>query len=114
MTKPSPEYTDFVLEQLAPLGAVQSGRFFGGVGLTSEGTQFAMLMGHSLYLVVNETTRPQYEEMGGTCFWYKTRKGRVNVRKYYEVPAEILDDQDRLIALAQDSIRIAHQEKKRK
>lgn len=107
MTRSSPEYVEYVKEQLAPIPGVDSGRFFGGVGLTAGGTQFAMLMGNTLYLVVDDTTRPKYEAMGSECFWYTTKKGRVNVRKYYNVPAEMLEDQERLVALAEKSLDIA-------
>ena len=35
--------------------------------------------------------------MGADCFSYTSKKGRVDVKKYYEVPAEFLEDQDRLL-----------------
>lgn len=107
MTAVSREYVAYVLDQLAALREVTSRRFFGGIGLTSAATQFAMLMGSTLYFVVDDTTRPKYEKMGSGCFSYKSKKGRVDVKKYYAVPADMIEDQERLVALARESIRIA-------
>lgn len=107
MTGNTEGYVDFVLEMLAPIGGVSSGRFFGGLGLTSDGVQFAMLMGDSLYFVVDDGLRSRLESEGSECFWYTTKKGRVNVKKYYEVPADYVEDQTQLLHLARESIQIA-------
>src|SRR5215471_11855674 len=101
------DYAEFVLDQLTALRDVTSGRFFGGIGLSSSGTQFAMIMENSVYFVVDDATRQSYEKMGSRCFSYSTKKRRVAVKKYYEVPAELIEDQDRLVALARESIRVA-------
>lgn len=101
------DYVEFVKDQLTSLRGVSIGRFFGGIGLSSEGTQFAMIMGSTLYFVVDDSTRPKYERMGSDCFSYSTKKGRVDVRKYYAVPAEVIEEQEQFVALAQESIRIA-------
>jgi DNA transformation protein len=74
MTTGNNSYVEFVMDQLASLRGIASGSFFGGVGLTSAGTQFAMIMGNSLYFVVDDTTRPRYEKMGSGCFSYDTKK----------------------------------------
>jgi DNA transformation protein and related proteins len=100
-------YVAFVMDQLASLRGIASGSFFGGVGLTSGGTQFAMIMGNSLYFVVDDTTRPKYEKMGSSCFSYDTKKKRVAVKKYYSVPADLIEDQEQFVALAKESIRVA-------
>jgi len=113
MTGSTQEYVDYVLELLEPIKNISSGKFFGGVGLKCESVQFAMLMGNSLFLVVDNTTRPKYEEKGMDCFWYKTKKKKVNVKKYYEVPSELLEDQDELLEWAKESIKIARSLKKK-
>jgi DNA transformation protein and related proteins len=107
MTADSKHYIEFVLEQLAPLRDVASKSFFGGTGFVSGDTQFAMVMGSVLYFVVDDATRPSYEKMGGGCFSYATKKGRVDVRKYFSVPAELIENQERLVVLARESICVA-------
>lgn len=113
MTGSTQEYVDYVVELLSPIDNVTSGRFFGGVGLKCDGVQFAMLMGNSIFFVVDNTTRPKYEDHGMGCFWYKAKNKKVNVKKYYEVPAELLEDQDALIEWARQSIEIARKLKKK-
>jgi DNA transformation protein and related proteins len=107
MSAGSSDYIEFVKDQLAPLRGISTSRFFGGIGLSSEGTQFAMLMAGSLYFVVDDCTRPKYQKMGSSCFSYGTKNGRVEVAKYYAVPAELLEDQEQLVSLARESIRVA-------
>ena len=107
MTGSTQEYVDFVIELLEPIQNISSGRFFGGIGLKSGSVQFAMIMGNALFFVVDDSTRPKYEQKGMNCFWYKTKKKKVHVKKYYEVPAELLEDPDSLIAWAKESFQVA-------
>lgn len=100
-------YVEFVMEQLAPLSGVVSARFFGGVGLSCDGVLFAMIMGNALYFAVDDATRPKYLAMGSSCFSYNTKKRRVDVTRFYAVPAETLEEPDELVALAKESIRVA-------
>jgi DNA transformation protein and related proteins len=101
------EFTDYVMDMLAPIAGLRKARFFGGTGISAGTVQFAMIIEDALYFVVDDVTRPKYEEMGTSCFTYNTRKGRVDVRRYYEVPAEMLDDQEQLLELAEESITAA-------
>lgn len=110
----SAEYTEYVLELLEPLGRVRTTRFFGGVGLTLGNAQFAMVMGNSLYFVVDDNTRPKYEKAGMAPFSYLTKKGRVQVRRYFELPEEILTDTQALKLWAAESIKLAARDKKPK
>ena len=106
------EYTRYVLELLTPVGPVRASRFFGGVGLSRASVQFAMIMDNSLYFVVDDTTRAGYEAAGMQSFSYDTKKGRVQVRRYFEVPEEVLSDPDELFAWAQASLRVAARKSK--
>lgn len=102
-------YAEFVKEQLASIHGLQGKRLFSGVGLSAHGVQFAMIVGNVLYFVVDDTTRPAYEAMGSQCFSYTTKLRRVEVRRYYEVPAEVIEDHQRLAMLARESLEIAAQ-----
>lgn len=107
MTASSQSFIDHIIDSLTSINKITNGRFFGGTGLKADGVQFAMLMGDSLFFVVDDTTRPKYEAAGMECFWYNTKKKRVDVRKYYEVPGELLDDPETLTVWAKESIKIA-------
>ncbi len=107
----STEYTEYILELLEPIGPVRTGRFFGGIGISYGSVQFAMIMGNSLYFAVDEDTRKKYEQAEMRPFSYTTRKGRVQVRKYFELPEDVLTDPEQLRQWAKESIRVASKAK---
>lgn len=113
MTGSTKEYINYIMELLGPVNTLSGGRFFGGTGIKCDSVQFAMVMGNSLFFVVDGSTRPKYEENGMGCFWYNTKKKKVNVRKYYEVPEELLEDQESLVRWARESIQIARKLQKK-
>jgi DNA transformation protein len=103
----SDEFTAYALEQLEAVGPVKAARFFSGTGLSRNGTQFAFVIGGSLYFVVDDETRQRYEAAGMQCFEYDTKKRRVQVRRYYEVPEEVLSDPESLREWANESLAVA-------
>jgi DNA transformation protein len=111
---PSTEYTDYILELLEPLGSVRSSRFFGGVGLAYDAVQFAMIMENTLYFVVDDDTRQPYEVAGMQPFSYLTKKGRIQVRRYVELPEDVLTDPEQLRHWAREAIRVARKTSKPK
>ena len=108
----SAEYTEYVLELLQALGPMQAGRFFGGVGISNGAIQFAMIMGNSLYFVVDEHTRKKYELAGMQPFSYVTKKGRILVRKYFELPEDVLMEPEQLRIWADEAMSVAIKTKK--
>lgn len=105
----SPEFVAHVNEQLAPLGTLTNGKFFGGHAFKHQGIQFAMVMGNTLYFCVNEHTRARYVRDGSKPFSYATKKGRVEVRKYFSVPEDLLENQAELLQWAKQAINAAQQ-----
>ena len=112
MTGSTESYVEYIHELLQPIKTVSSGKFFGGIGLKSNNVQFAMIMDNSLFFVVDDSSRPEYEKYGMDCFWYTKKTGRVNVKKYHQVPEELFEDQETLIQWAKQSITIAKRLKK--
>ncbi len=104
----SAEYTEYVLSLLAPVAPVETGRFFGGVGISCGGVQFAMIMGSSVYFAVDDHTREKYQQAGMQPFSYMTKKGWVQVRKYFELPEEVLTDPDQLRRWINESLQVAN------
>lgn len=72
-----------------------------------------MMIGNNLYFVVDDTTRNKYLQAGMQAFSYLTKKGRVQVRRYYELPEEILTDAVQLRLWVLEAIDIASQTKKK-
>jgi len=88
----SNEFKEYVFELLEPIGPLGVARFFGGVGISYGAVQFAMIMDSSLYFMVDDESRGKYQQAGMQCFSYLTKRGRVYVHRYYELPEEILTD----------------------
>lgn len=77
-------------------GEIRVARFFGGVSLSCDGVQFAMVMKGVLHLRVDEPMRAELSAMGARPFIYKGASGPVTASKYYEAPADALDDDELL------------------
>lgn len=103
----SAEFVDYVRELLGPLGQLTGGKFFGGHALKHKGSQFAMIMGNTLYLRVDDRTRSEFEKQGSRPFSYSTKNGVVQVRKYYAAPEDLLESPDQLLAWARQAIAAA-------
>jgi len=104
----SPEFIEYVKELFIPLGHLTEGKFFGGFAFKSGSKQFAMIMGNTLYFCVNDKTRPMYEEKGMEPFSYSTKKGIVNVRKYFSAPEELFENPEQLVEWANQAIESAY------
>ncbi|WP_242108772.1 TfoX/Sxy family protein [Luteimonas aquatica] len=100
------EFLRYVLEQLSPLPDLRAAAFFSGIGIRSATAMFAMLMDGSLYFATDEATRPQYLALGSRRFSYRM-KTRLVETKFFEVPAEIIDERERLLAFARAAIAVA-------
>jgi DNA transformation protein len=103
----SDAFRDYVVEQLAGLGAVTVRRMFGGAGLYHEGLFFGVLDDDQLFFRVDDATRPRYEAAGSGPFTPMPDR-EAPMRGYYEVPAALLDDRDELAAWARDAVAAAH------
>lgn len=90
----SPQFKAFLEERLEPLGPVAFKRLFGGEGLSLGGVTFAFIMGETLYLRVDEQSRPAFIDAGMEPFAYNTKTKRVTVRSFYATPEELYDDGD--------------------
>ena len=90
----SPQFKAYLEELLEPLGPVVFKRLFGGEALTLGGVTFAFIMGETLYLRVDDDTRPAFEDAGMEPFSYNTKKKRVMVRSFFAVPEDLYDDGD--------------------
>ena len=103
----SKEFVSHVRELLSSIGNLSDGTFFGGHALKHSGQQFAMIMGNTLYLRVNDQTRPEYIAKGSKPFSYLARAKRVEVRTYFAAPEELLESKEALLAWARKAISAA-------
>ncbi len=103
----SPEYRDYVQELLAPLGPVSIRRMFGGAGVFYDEVMFALIAGETLYLKVDDETRPDFEAAGQGPFTYQRSEGPRALQSYYRLPDELLDETDELLVWARRAVDAA-------
>lgn len=107
----SPSFRSFVVEQLGGERTVQARPMFGGVGLRMGDAFFGLIDDDTLFLKVDDATRPEYERRG--CRAFDPFKNGQVMRGYYEVPAEVIDDREALTAWRDQSVGVARTSRKR-
>jgi len=100
MNKQDDSFKDVVLDQLQQLEDVEARQMFGGYGLYRDETFFGIVHQGRLYFKTDGTTLGEY------------RKRKVNrpnakqtLKSYYQVPADIIEDVDRIAEWARQAIR---------
>ncbi|HEU5399152.1 MAG TPA: TfoX/Sxy family protein [Gammaproteobacteria bacterium] len=86
-------FLDFVVEQLADAGPLKVRPMFGGHGLYLGASFFGIVHKGSLYLRTDEASRPAYLAKGSRPF---SPRGAKELHRYYEAPAEVLEDAETL------------------
>jgi DNA transformation protein and related proteins len=108
----SSEFRAFVLESVGRVApAITSRSMFGGVGVYSAGFFFALLAGETLYLKVDDGNRGDFEAVGMGPF---CPFGQDKPMGYYELPADYLEDADRLRPWVEKAIDVARRARKKK
>lgn len=107
----TPEYREFVLEQLGRIAPVTSRGMFGGVGIYADGLFFALIAEDALYFKVDDVTRPDFEAAGSGPF---VPFGGDKPMGYYRVPEELLEDPDRLRPWMDGALGVARRARTKK
>jgi DNA transformation protein len=90
----SASFRAFVIERLGSVSPVKAKPMFGGIGLYAEGLFFALLDDDRLYFKVDDGSRPAFEARGMGPF-DPFKDGRA-MKGYYEVPGEVLEEDELL------------------
>jgi DNA transformation protein len=101
----TPEFRDFVLDQLAGVRELRPKRMFGGIGLYAGERFFAIVAADELFLKVDDVNRGAYEAAGSEPF--RPVAARPVSMSYWRVPVEVLEDPAELRVWAQAAIRAA-------
>jgi DNA transformation protein len=91
----SQEFVEYVRDQLRPFGAIAARRMFGGTGLFRDGMMFGLVHDDALYFRTDAANVGAFTSAGMAPFTY-TRAGREVALGYFAVPAEVIDEPDRL------------------
>ena len=88
------EFKEYILDQLRLLDGVESKQMFGGFGLYCSGIFFGIIDDDvGVYFKTNVATVDAYKDKGMETFKPSTKQ---TLKKYYEVPPEILEDEQQL------------------
>ncbi|ELY4519262.1 TfoX/Sxy family protein [Cronobacter muytjensii] len=110
--KVSREYLTFLLDQLAPLGAVVTRRMFGCVALFQGGRMFALVDSDAqFYLKADALNRERFIAAGFPPFTYLTTRrsgGQHEVALgYYQLPEELVEDNNEFLRWAREGLAAA-------
>lgn len=103
-TKTRPPFVTFVLDQLEGLGTATSRAMFGGHGIYVDGLIVGLVDEDVLYLKVDDTNLPRFEEAGSQPFTYMHKEKGSVAMSYWTIPAEVLEDSEQLCAWARTSL----------
>jgi len=93
-------YIQYVLDLLRVIGPVSAKRMFGGAGLYLDGSFFALIADDVLYFKVDDTNKADYLNAGTAPF----KPFGTYEMSYYEVPADVLEDDEQLKEWAQKAV----------
>ncbi len=110
----SKEFTDHLLDSLAPLGAVSARRMMGGVTLYLGDLTFGLVSDDVLYLKVGDDNIARFEAVGSGPFTYMRGDKEFAMKTHWRAPEELLDDADELVDWARGSVDAARAAAKKK
>ncbi len=99
----SREFTDYVLDQLADVGVIQTSRLFGGMLLKMNNKQIALIVADTLYFKIKEPElQVKFEAMDSEQFVYSenTDTPPTVMKNWWSVPERILRKNKKLTSLA--------------
>jgi DNA transformation protein len=97
-------YRTYILEQLTAVAALSMRRMFGGVGLYSGESFFALIDDDVLFFKVDDANREDYVSRGMKAFMPFPRQPSLG---YFEVPAEVIEEAEELTRWARRSVEVA-------
>ena len=104
----SPSFSEFLREQLGPLGRLSMRRMFGKTGVFCDGLMFAMVTDDTLYVRVDDHNQATFAEAASTPpLNYVAAKGRVIDLAFWRVPDRLFDEPEELLTWARAALAAA-------
>lgn len=107
----SREFQEYILERLECVGEVTAKKMFGGLGLYLGGIFFALAAENTLYFKVDDHNRPEFVKAG--CKPFRPFTDKDYEMSYFEVPADVLEDDSLLRQWADKAFAAALNGKKK-
>lgn len=108
----TPEYRDFVLEQLGLVLPVTSRPMFGGVGIYHEGIFFALMDDDALYFKTDPSTQGDYEAMGMGPF--RPFGPEAKPMGYHQLPGDLLESPELLRPWVDRALDVARRARRKR
>lgn len=99
---------------LAPLGEFRARPMFGGHGLYIDGIIFGIIAYDILFLKTDAHNRPDFEKAKSKPFTYEKSTGKTTILTYWECPASIEKNPEKLCAWVEKSLKVSINSKKKK
>lgn len=96
----SPAFAEFLREQLASLGPVETRRMFGKTGVFVDGVMIGMVTENTLYFRVDDDNRAAFREAEAHPPLNYAKKGERIDLAFWRAPERLFDDPEELVAWA--------------
>jgi DNA transformation protein and related proteins len=103
----SDTFSEFLREQLAPLGRLTMRRMFGKTGVFCDGVMFAMVTENTLYFRVDDQNRVTFAEAASSPPLNYAKKGDTIDLSFWRVPERLFDEPDELVNWARAALAAA-------
>ena len=103
----SPDFAEFLCDQLAPLGRVTLRRMFGKTGVFCGGVMLGMVTDNTLYLRVDEQNQAIFEEARSSPPLNYAKKGELIDLAFWRAPERLMDEPDELVEWARAALAAA-------
>ena len=100
------QYLAYLLEQLGNLPALRSRRMFSGAGLYSDELFFGLVHDDTLFFKTDGSNSADYIAREMPKFMPFPDRPKA-VMSYYQVPADVIEDEEALVAWARKSVAVA-------
>jgi DNA transformation protein and related proteins len=104
----SKSFSEFLREQLSPLGPLSFRRMFGKTGVFCEGVMFAVVADDTLYFRIDETNKPIFQEAAAFPPLNYTKAGRTIDLAFWRTPERLFDEPDELVTWSRAALAAAH------
>jgi DNA transformation protein len=103
----SPDFADFLRDQLAPLGRITLRRMFGKTGVFCDGVMLGMVTDNTLYFRVDDKNRATFAEAQEAPPLNYRKKGSTIDLSFWRAPERLMDEPDELVDWARAALGAA-------
>ena len=108
-------FYDYVMhEVIGGIPGISSKPMFGGFGLYKDGLIFGIIAGNTLYFKTSDPNRSDFERLGSQPFTYAGKNKKMTTLSYWELPAEIMEDKDKIRSWIEKSAAVSLETRRKK